>query len=304
MAFSPSKLVLPTLLFILLQLLPALAQDGREVNFLFYPAKSNYYRSIIASTSRKLCPKDFNPLIPTRVLIHDWKEREISESILSLRRHYNALGNYNQIVVVHTKALLPDDPSRNVKVGLVGREIAKVLVSLNSTCNMPLNKTVLVGLGIGAHIAGNAGKWVQRWKKPDIATIFGLDPTPDVTGYYSLNKMDAKGVVVYHTNTVALNRLGTVDIYANDQVKQPGCTDDLCSQQKALGYFLDAPRYKLTKCRGIPGTEDPRCHESKLFAEVNSDTDFNCGLRGVYLLQTKEQSNSTSKLLKGLCIML
>lgn len=56
-----------------------------------------------------------------------------------------------------------------------------------------------------------------------------------------LTKNDARQVLVIHTNvngTGTGKPLGSVDMYANNQVMMPGCTTDLCSHKMALNKLL------------------------------------------------------------------
>lgn len=284
------KLLFSTVfLLILLQLCPV--QGDIEVEFLLYESKNNSNSRIKAFKTPSTCPPGYMSQCQTRVLIHDWNQSVDSQSILSLRSHYNVMGKYNQIVVDHSKALKPNDPDLNRNVSSVGKEMGQMLAYLNSSCKMQLGETLVVGIGIGAHVAGNAGKWLQMSKLPKIGTIIGLDPTRDLEehGEKELSRVDATSVVVYHTNVYGkgiYKRLGTADVYVNDHKMQPRCTDDMCSHRKALGYFLDTPLYTLRKCSGIPETQDHRCHKSKVFVEVQRERDFN-KLLGVYWLDTK-----------------
>lgn len=261
--------------------------EGKDVllQYMFFPNQRVGYNRI---NTGGCCHPHFDPELPTRIFVADWPRNSFLAPITDFQYHYNNMGAYNQITVDHTEALVFYDPNLNRKVGDGGKELAKMLLCLTKTCKMQLNDTVVVGVGVGAHIAGSAGKYMEQWKEPKVSMIFGLDPTSDVEGNSTLSKTDATDVVVYHTNvnrTGIYQRAGTVDIYANDQTKQPNCQSDRCSHLRATRYFYGMAKWKLRKCEEIPETRYRICEDSKDFAEPGKDTDFK-GLDGVYWLDT------------------
>ncbi|XP_055956183.1 lipase member I [Patella vulgata] len=114
------------------------------------------------------------------------------------------------------------------------------------------------GQGLGAHVAGFAGK-----KSPWIGRITGLDPSgplfEDASSWGRLDSLDAQTVDVIHTDTPGLGiskPIGTVDFYPNGGIDQPGCVpaifslDDFvagkiavtdiitCDHLKSVDYFV------------------------------------------------------------------
>ncbi|CAG4948946.1 unnamed protein product [Colias eurytheme] len=128
----------------------------------------------------------------------------------------------------------------------------------------------IVGFGLGAHVAGYAGRGVNG----QVARITGLDPSGSQWGTNSnrLKSNDAKYVEVIHTDGFGLfangigTNLGHVDIYANGGEGQPGCfLSSDCSHQRAWELFAASLTHnhlnahscnsfaemRLNRCRGI-----------------------------------------------------
>ncbi|XP_072095925.1 pancreatic triacylglycerol lipase-like [Mobula birostris] len=125
--------------------------------------------------------------------------------------------------------------AQNVRV--VGAEIAFFLDALESNYNYTLPDVYLVGHGLGAHAAGEAGR-----RKPGISRITGLDP---VAPYFQntppevrLDPTDALFVDVIHTDGSLkypskgfgiIYPCGHVDFYPNGGDNMPGCSKNLIS---------------------------------------------------------------------------
>lgn len=267
---------------------------GVAVNFALYSKKGEEYQSITNDT-KDFLSLGFNPKNPTRFIIHDWNEFETSSRYDKVRNHYNSLGNHN---IIFVNWVVGNDTKKDLSehIELIGTNVATMVANLNKTAHMLTDDAVLIGLGMGAHIAGQAGKSLYNQNVTKVHEIIALDPSREFqelnTPEYNLNKMDARGVIVYHTNvnvTGIYQRIGTVDIYVNDQKEQPGCEKDVkCSHEIALDYFLDALRFKFQRCREIPVSVDTKCHQSQIYVTVRNDTDYNIRMRGAYYLNTTQ----------------
>ncbi|XP_067833169.1 inactive pancreatic lipase-related protein 1-like [Heptranchias perlo] len=125
--------------------------------------------------------------------------------------------------------------AQNIRV--VGAEIAYFLDVLDSNYNYTLPDVYLVGHGLGAHTAGEAGR-----RRPGIARITGLDP---VEPYFQntptevrLDPTDASFVDVIHTDGSShilsigfgmYQACGHVDYYPNGGENMPGCSKNILS---------------------------------------------------------------------------
>lgn len=270
---------------------PVLSEAG--VSFALYSPNSDEFYYISLGMRDILTTRKFNPYRPTRFIIADFNQTEFAEVNKLLRHYYDASGEYNKIVVGYSNTLDKSDPLFESKFQNVGDDVGGLIMYMNRTCQMNLDEVIVVGFGFGAHVAGCAGKYVNRYNEDHkkFSTIVALDPTREFEKTmieHSLSKYDAQGVVVFHTNvnqTGTFKRIGTADIYARNQVMQPGCYNHLCSHKKSIPYFINIRRFRIKRCRGIPEVEDKRCRkESSIYGIVYSDKTYRCGFRGVYLL--------------------
>uniref|UniRef100_T1HJV2 Lipase domain-containing protein n=1 Tax=Rhodnius prolixus TaxID=13249 RepID=T1HJV2_RHOPR len=130
------------------------------------------------------------------------------------------------------------------------------IYSINS--KVTPNNTHLIGLGMGAVIAGQAALDIPHVK---FNRLTGLDPTlffssiPSDPYVYPLRPSLTDFTDVYHTNVGMIGRfdiMGDVDIYFNNDVQMPGCNkSNLCSHKKAAEYYAEAV-YSLQGMWGIP----------------------------------------------------
>ncbi|XP_018336722.1 lipase member I [Agrilus planipennis] len=171
---------------------------------------------------------------------------------------------------------------------------------------MPLDNIHLIGHSLGAHVAGFAGKEVEKQTGNKIGRITGLDPAgpyfehPLKNPADRLSNNDAKLVDVIHTDGGffgAINPMGTIDFYVNGGVRpQPGCTTItfvtptslesfvpvvFCSHIKSYLYFIESinsNNYQAIKCDSWKSYERGDCNmnENATFgANVESDKSGN-----------------------------
>lgn len=156
----------------------------------------------------------------------------------------------------------------------LGRVIAEHIVNLN----IPLEKTELIGLSLGAHVMGFAGKNIQKISGNKVWRIVGLDTSGPLFEYEdannSLAKTDAKSVIAIHTDggvNGLIRTTGSIDFYPNGGIAlQPGCEhiqvpegvtfNDLfnsgyytilCSHGRSIMYFTESVNSDLfiaTEC--------------------------------------------------------
>ncbi|XP_030325198.1 lipase member I isoform X2 [Calypte anna] len=142
-------------------------------------------------------------------------------------------------------------------------EILKNYVDQMLVNGASLNTIHMIGVSLGAHIAGFVGQQYNG----KIGRITGLDPAgPTFTGVppdRRLDRTDAQFVDVIHSDTDALGfkkPLGTIDFYPNGGMDQPGCPQTLFS-----GYFADGwknlliPKSSPTKAYFDTSDQDPFC---------------------------------------------
>lgn len=303
---SPNIRILAMYLIVLLYLVSVTSAElmdknvasDKKTKYTLYTKKGDEnHNTEMTFDTQDVLKLGLNPNNPTRIIIHDWDENETSSRYDKLRNYYNSLGDYNILFVNWSRAeVTNEDQPLSKHIERIGTDIATMVANMNKTQNVLTDDVVLIGVGMGAHIAGQTGKSLYNQHVPKVHEIIALDPSREFevlnTTEYNLNKMDARGVIVYHTNvnvTGLYPQIGTVDIYVNDQKEQPGCEkNDKCSHEIALDYFLDASRHRFQKCRAIPGSLDINCHKSTIYVNVRNDTDYNIRMRGAYYLNTTQ----------------
>lgn len=100
---------------------------------------------------------------------------------------------------------------------LVGAQIAQLIRALMEVHNYDPKNVHLIGFSLGAHVAGFAGKDMNKFNKDHkLGRITGLDPANPGFNYDSgavrLDKGDAHFVDVIHTDTSTLLVVGTYEI--------------------------------------------------------------------------------------------
>ncbi|XP_053692378.1 phospholipase A1-like [Sabethes cyaneus] len=168
---------------------------------------------------------------------------------------------------------------------------------------MPVDYITLIGFSLGAHVAGNAGKYL----KGKLGTIIALDPAgPAFSDGQSdiLHQNDAEYVEVLHTSSFAgFNKpLGDADFFANhDQWRQPGCAIiSTCSHSRAYEYFVES----LNSPTGFWASPQ-NSRSGQEVAMGGEPSNRGRGVRGSYFFDThseppyaKEKRTSDSRMLQ------
>lgn len=191
----------------------------------------------------------------------------------------------------------PDAVSRVPKVAEV---VADFINFLQTRASLKLNDTTIIGMSLGAHISGLAGKRVTGGK---VRRVVGLDPAgpafsaKEVTKRLSLES--AKYTECIHTGFYFGIRdpICHVDFYVNGGRHQPGCKingiDNVaCSHGRAVEVFIDSlakPKsYYGNKCTSLKNAEEKNC-SGKPGAFVN-DKINEAEVRGIFQVTTNLQA--------------
>uniref|UniRef100_A0A336LYB0 CSON008132 protein n=1 Tax=Culicoides sonorensis TaxID=179676 RepID=A0A336LYB0_CULSO len=192
---------------------------------------------------------DMDTSRPLKVLIHGWNSNRDHISIEPVKNAYLARGTDNLIIVDWSEgATQLYDVSRSL-VPRVGLRIGEMLQAFMDEKNIPVENTHIIGHSLGAHIAGNVGKYF----KGKLDRVTGLDPAGPLFRSYSWDAIapnDATFVDVIHTGIGSAGELtarGTADFYPNRGFNpQPGCrrldtlTAFSCSHFRAPQYFAES----------------------------------------------------------------
>lgn len=129
-------------------------------------------------------------------------------------------------------------------VPTVGDYVAKFTVKLVRQYGIMMNKIKVIGHSLGAHVAGFAGKYVQKYLGQKYPMIIGLDPATPSFGSRTpgnrLSRGDAHYLEVFHTSRLGIYApLGDTDVYYNGGKSQPGCSRILpsCSHARSVEYL-------------------------------------------------------------------
>lgn len=140
----------------------------------------------------------------------------------------------------------------------VGKYVANLTKILVENYGVSIKKIQVIGHSLGAHIAGFAGKTIQKLNIGKYIRITGLDPAgPSFSNKKCsdrLCKTDAEYVQILHTTTLigANINLGNIDFYINGGHFQPNCKlNVVCSHSIAVQYLTECIRHKCCLI-GIP----------------------------------------------------
>ncbi|EDW88949.2 uncharacterized protein Dyak_GE19008 [Drosophila yakuba] len=197
-----------------------------------------------------LVKDSFSPLKPLKVLIHGFNgHRDFSPNIqlrpLFLKQDYNVLSlDYPKLAYepCYTEAV------HNAKyVGLCTAQFLQKLIEDGLVRTEDLH---LIGLGLGAHVAGFAGQFIQQHTLEHITALDPAKPLYLVNDTAEkLDPTDAKFVDVVHTDVMLLGLLeavGHVDFYLNMGVSQPNCgpvnqmETHFCYHNRAADYYAES----------------------------------------------------------------
>lgn len=132
---------------------------------------NNIHYSKLHSNCIQQCPLKSKSKVA--IIIHGWMFHQDIEMYGRLRA---ALFNvYNQLIAVDWRggadnAFYPQSAANTV---LVGREVALLINKLAIYCEINVTNAHLIGFSLGAHVAGNAGKWLQTKFNKKLGRISG-----------------------------------------------------------------------------------------------------------------------------------
>lgn len=124
-------------------------------------------------------------------------------------------------------------PQAAANTKCIGKLVANLILYLTNTCNISCANIHIIGHSLGAHIAGFAGKELQKitLNKCVVGRITGLDAAgpgfQTCTCTDRLCKGDATFVDGIHTNNLILGiskLYANINVFPNGGIIQPECT--------------------------------------------------------------------------------
>lgn len=265
----------------------------RDVDILLFQNQIHLGRISTNSHDLKDLPIiNFNPNLPTRVIVPGWLSSRNSTFPKETVRAYLKKGDFNVIVVDWSKG----SSTKNYwiarrRIPSVAEVLSKFLKYLMQTCNLNVDDLVLVGHSLGAHICGLTGKQI-----PGIKAIIGLDPCYPFFSYLNkknrLDVDDAKFVEVIHTSAMFLGflePLGDVDIYPNYGDTQSGCKLDVagvCAHSKAHHLYTKSihSHIEMQQCESFYDIPDRVCKTTGVKSFLGGEPINIMKPRGIYYL--------------------
>lgn len=243
-------------------------------------------------------PAIFDITKQTKIIIHGYKDNSQSTVPLELARAYNDKRMFNVFLVDAEEMNKQGYILSAHNARLIGKRLANLLANLE---NFGANAEDfhLLGISLGAHVAGWAGKYFHQYKEHSLGRITGLDPAGPCFSYaYStqrLDKTDAAYVDVVHSNRLVqgvIEPLGHADFYINGGgPNQPGCIMPSCSHLRAAQVYTESiitPKsFVAVRCKSWKHFEANACEkEDYAILGYGSST----ATRGLFYLRTSAKS--------------
>ncbi|XP_026275090.1 lipase member I-like isoform X1 [Frankliniella occidentalis] len=281
-------------------------------SIIFYHFSAVDGRPSVLSVEDPQIPENFEPNLPTKVLIHGFAGSVDFNFTASIRQAYLLRGGYNVIVVDWGRLTqLPCYASSVLNTWQVSRctgQLLSHLGRLQPSLRPP--HLHLVGFSLGAHIAAYTSAELLSTTGMKVGRITGLDPAlpafASLSPSWKLDSTDADFVDVIHTNAGVLGKVeptGHVDFYVNGGSLQPFCmTGDrnipLCSHLLAPVYFsetiLDETSHWGRQCPSYAHyawgwCPNPQPHEVGNHPGVFMGEGISPRTRGTFLVETAAQ---------------
>ncbi|XP_055533686.1 pancreatic lipase-related protein 3-like [Wyeomyia smithii] len=222
------------------------SREVSEVKLFFYAPNLSGEIDISASNSTLW---RFEPGKLLKVLIHGWNADRNQVATVPVRNAYLVQDKHNLLVADWANASsLPYHDARRL-VRSVGYRIGEILAVFIRENGIQYDQVHIVGHSLGAHIAGNVGKYFGG----KLARVTALDPAGPLFAPRSVDAVsssDARFVDAIHTDGLVLGEVTArahVDFYPNQGVpNQPGCelldtlTLHACSHYRSTAFFAES----------------------------------------------------------------
>jgi len=248
-----------------------------DLNFVYYSGPSSRY-TIVHNNPSSLTSSPFKAGANTIFVIDGYLSNETSPMSQAVKDMYLSRSSANNVIVIDWGKLsgsktLPHTSSLQTSlfytqvlnnVGPTGQRVADFINFLKENRGISFNNVHIVGMSLGAHIAGAAGNFIQRNHNGLLGRITGLDPAGPMFSSQTdpnkrLDKTDAAFVDIYHTNRGTLgdsaHQTADINVYVNGGDNQPGCEEadqsefaGLCSHSYAYRLFVAASTRTFTAC--------------------------------------------------------
>ncbi|TDG43618.1 hypothetical protein AWZ03_009969 [Drosophila navojoa] len=258
------------------------------VSFYLYTRSNPHEGKHISDKEASIRDSHFNKDHATRFVIHGWTGRHSDSMNKEITKAWLSRGDYNIIIVDWARARSVDYASSVVAVPGAGTKVGQMINYLHEHHGMSLERLMVIGHSLGAHVSGYAGKTVGEGR---IHTIIGLDPALPLFSYNKPNKRlssdDAYYVESIQTNGGKLGFLkpiGKGAFYPNGGKKQPGCGVDAtgsCSHGRSVTYYVEAvtqDNFGSIKCSDYEAAVRKEC--ASTYSSIRMGADYNAYMSG------------------------
>ncbi|XP_058833119.1 lipase member H-like [Topomyia yanbarensis] len=286
--------------------------DPSEPEHLFVPETDMVFRLFTRShptepqfleigNPSSITGSNFNAAHPTRFTIHGWNGNGNDGSNTVIRDSFLSVGDFNVISADWTVAAVnPNYISSRNAVGPAGTGVGSLIDELIVHAGANLDNIYVSGFSLGAHVAGNTGKYHNG----NINTIIALDPAGPL---FSAGQSDAVSpqdgqyveTIMTNAGLQGINvPLGQANFYPNGGRRQPGCGTDIngaCAHARAPTLYAESISssvpFRSTRCASHAEILEGICTPSGTDANLGGDPSNNgCGANGVYFLSTNDEA--------------
>ncbi|XP_063623777.1 phospholipase A1 member A-like, partial [Cydia splendana] len=185
---------------------------------------------------------NFNASWPTVIVCHGYTQSLSSEINQLIRDAYLEIGDFNVIILDWSHLAQALYATAIASVPSVGQDLGSLLLFIHDVTATPFETMHLVGFSLGAHVAGNAG----RYTGGRVGRVTGLDPVSPIWLINRNRIASTDGIYVECIHTYGNNRgiaWGDVDFYVNGGGSQPGCVLSICSHNRSYQIFAATVKY-------------------------------------------------------------
>lgn len=219
-------------------------QDLQRVSIAWHtPSQTTYYPLKNAANE---ISKKINASNPTIMLLHGFQDGPLR--FTPLANLYLNMSDYNMLLLDCELVLRGNYFHSVAMLQPISESISKFFTKLVQKNNLDPRTVHLIGMSLGAQLAGRIGDNIFKTSNKKIGRITGLDPAgPCFSGTNLdnvLDKKDAGFVDIIHVNKGIqgmVETLGHVDFMINGGGPgQPGCSQSVCSHTRGLNLYEES----------------------------------------------------------------
>ncbi|XP_059048047.1 lipase member H-like [Achroia grisella] len=218
--------------------------EGSNQYWLYTRQNPNTAETLVYGDIDSISNSNYNSSRPIAVIVHGWQSNG-NTAVTSLIRNDFLAAEDTNVIIVDWRTVASSNYLTAVITSIeIGQLIGNFLEWIINTTGGDWNNVHLVGISLGAHVVGSAGRQVNG--QP--ARVTGLDPAGPlwIGNPNALNRNDGQYVEAIHTDggiQGILIPIADADFYPNGgRHPQPGCSTTSCSHGRAPQLFASSIR--------------------------------------------------------------